>query len=98
MQENDLKTIKLTIAGRVFPVKVTPEEETVIRDLERELNSKVMEFQNTYPGRDKLDCVLMTLLTYTFDQKKPAPSGMDEQVADKISQIKNILNSVADIN
>lgn len=98
MQENDLKTIKLTIAGRVFPVKVTPEEETVIRDLERELNSKVMEFQNTYPGRDKLDCVLMTLLTYTFDQKKPALSGMDEQVADKISQIKNILNSVADIN
>lgn len=30
MQEDDLKTVKITIAGRVFPVKVTPEEALAI--------------------------------------------------------------------
>ena len=55
MQEDDLKTVKITIAGRVFPVKVTPEEDLIVRDLEEEINSKVNDFQHTYPGRGKLD-------------------------------------------
>ena len=70
MQEDDLKTIKVTIAGRAFPVKVDDHEEKLVKDLEQELNTKILEFQNNYPGRDKLDCVIMTLLTYTFDDKK----------------------------
>ena len=92
MQEDDLKTVKLTIAGRVFPVKVTPDEDLIVQDLEQEINSKINEFQNTYPGRDKLDCVIMTLLTYTFDQKKSNDSDDDQLVNEQINKIKAALN------
>ncbi|MFZ1559653.1 MAG: cell division protein ZapA [Saprospiraceae bacterium] len=92
MQEDDLKTVKITIAGRVFPVKVTPEEDLIVRDLEEEINSKVNDFQHTYPGRDKLDCVIMTLLTYTFDQNKSKYSENDQLVSEQINKIKTVLN------
>jgi cell division protein ZapA (FtsZ GTPase activity inhibitor) len=92
MQEDDLKTVKITIAGRVFPIKVTPEEDLMVRDLEEEINSKVNDFQHTYPGRDKLDCVIMTLLTYTFDRKESKDSEDDQLVSEQINKIRAVLN------
>ncbi|MBK6498520.1 MAG: cell division protein ZapA [Saprospiraceae bacterium] len=70
MQQDDLKTISVTVAGRTFPVKVTEIEESVVLELTTDLNEKIGEFQQTYPGRDKLDYVIMTMLSYTFDLKK----------------------------
>jgi len=92
MQEDDLKTVKLTIAGRVFPVKVNPDEGLIIDDLEREINGKINEFQQTYPSRDKLDCVIMTLLTYTFDLKKGKNSFDTELINEQINKIKSVLS------
>ena len=94
MQENDLKTITVTIAGRNFPLKVTESEEVIVGDLVLELNTKVNEFQTTYPSRDKLDCVIMTLLTYTFDQKNPTESEDTTQASSRIDAIKVILNGL----
>ncbi len=94
MQENDLKTITVTIAGRNFPLKVTQSEETVVSDLVLELNTKVNEFQSTYPSRDKLDCVIMTLLTYTFEQKNPHQDESTTQAQSRIGAIKDILNDL----
>ncbi|MBK8346912.1 MAG: cell division protein ZapA [Saprospiraceae bacterium] len=94
MHEDDLKTVKITIAGRNFPVKVTTEEEDTVRTLEVELNSKIMEFQSTYPSRDKLDCVIMTLLTYTFDQKNTSQPEDLKPVEDKIDAIKKVLADI----
>lgn len=94
MQENDLKTITVTIAGRNFPLKVTESEEVVVTDLVLELNTKVNEFQTTYPSRDKLDCVIMTLLTYTFDQKNPADDEDTTQAHARIDAIKDILSDL----
>jgi cell division protein ZapA (FtsZ GTPase activity inhibitor) len=94
MQENDLKTITVAIAGRNFPVKVTDIEETMVRDLEQELNDKVTELQNTYPSRDKLDCVIMTLLTYSFDQKKSSVDIIPDIANQKIDKIKGLLQQM----
>jgi cell division protein ZapA (FtsZ GTPase activity inhibitor) len=94
MQENDLKTITVTIAGRNFPLKVTESEEGIVTDLVLELNTKVNEFQTTYPSRDKLDCVIMTLLTYTFDQKNPTANEDTTQASSRIDAIKGILNGL----
>jgi len=93
MQEDDLKTIKVTVAGRAFPVKVDDHEEQLVRDLEQELNSRILEFQNIYPGRDKLDCVIMTLLTYTFDEKKSGPAA-DGSTLETIGEIRSALSGI----
>jgi len=70
MQMHDLKTIDIYIAGKNFPVEITPEEEQSIRSLANTLNQKITEFQNTFPGREKIDYVIMTLLSHTYDLQK----------------------------
>ena len=92
MQEEDLKSVIITIAGRPFPVKVDSEENVYVKDLENEINARIMGFQKTYPTRDKLDCVIMSLLAYTFDLQKKPTLGDQEEVAVKLNAILEALN------
>ncbi|MBK9735858.1 MAG: cell division protein ZapA [Saprospiraceae bacterium] len=94
MLENDLKSITVTIAGRKFPLKVALNEEALVLEMEQELNDKVSEYQQTYSSRDKLDAVIMTLITYTFDQKKPSDNISLDAALDKIQSIKNMLHEI----
>jgi cell division protein ZapA (FtsZ GTPase activity inhibitor) len=92
MSENDLKTIKITIAGREFPVKVTPEEELDVLQLGVDINKQVSDFQAAYPGRDKLDYVIMAMLSYTYDLKKSAHTADVERVNQKVEAIEELLS------
>lgn len=93
MTENDLKTINISIAGRQFPVKVTDQEEADLLALEQTLNTKISEYQTLYPGRDKLDYVIMTMLAHTFELKKASKDDQDTQeIAHKIKHIHHILD------
>ena len=62
--------ISVVIAGRSFPVKITEEEETSVRSIEKDINSQVTEFQQKYTDKDKLDLVIMVLLTKAFELDK----------------------------
>ena len=64
------KKINVVIAGRSFPVKVTEEEEKSVRNIEKDINSQVREFQQKYTDKDKLDLVIMVLLTKAFELDK----------------------------
>lgn len=68
--DNAQKKINVVVAGRSFPVKVTEEEEKSVRNIEQEINSKIQEYRNKYNDRDKLDLVIMVLLTQSFELEK----------------------------
>jgi len=92
MSENDLKTIKITIAGREFPVKVMPDEEADVLQLGNDVNKQVSDFQAAYPGRDKLDYVIMAMLSYTYDLKKSARETDTGAVIQKVEFIEQLLS------
>jgi cell division protein ZapA (FtsZ GTPase activity inhibitor) len=90
---DDLKTVNIVVAGRTFPIKVTLSEEPTVRILEADLNTKISEFQNTYPMRDKLDYVIMTMLTYIYDLNKSLLPVDYEALAEKIENIQTIVDN-----
>jgi cell division protein ZapA (FtsZ GTPase activity inhibitor) len=90
---DDLKTVNIVVAGRTFPIKVTLSEESTVRLLETDLNRKISEFQSTYPMRDKLDCVIMTMLTYIDDLNKSLLPVDYEALAEKIENIQTIIDN-----
>ena len=93
MTEDDLKTLNISIAGRQFPVKVTDQEVDDLRALEQTLNAKISEYQATYPGRDKLDYVIMTMLAHTFELKKSSHDEVNTQaIAHKIKQLHHMFD------
>ncbi len=92
MAANDLFTINISIAGRVFPVKVTEEEKTVVEGIVLEINEKINNFQKMYTGRDKLDYVIMTLLTYIYDLKSTPQTETSDETGPKVQLILDLLS------
>ena len=86
--------ITVLIAGRPYPLKIKDGDEPVIRRIVKEVNDKIALFQNTYPRKDRQDWLAMVLLTYAVDVHKAQThtTTLDPQLADKLSQIDDLLS------
>jgi len=74
MQESELKSVQITVAGRTFPLKVTSRESSVVSVIEEDINRRITGFQDQYKTRDKMDCVLMALIDGAFQQPAHHPA------------------------
>lgn len=79
--DDAVKKINVVVAGRSFPVKVTEEEEESVRNIEKDINNKIQNFRKKYTDKDKLDLVIMVMLTQAFELDKI------RSLEDDISQI-----------
>lgn len=93
MSDGILHKIEVIIAGRKYPIKVTKEEETIVRNIEKHLNQKIHEFQIKYGDRDKMDCVLMTLLTVAFDNAKSESSIDNDEIDNRLNKLEQLIDS-----
>ena len=89
-----LHKVEVTIAGRKYPIKVTSEEETVVQEIVKKLNQQIQDFQIKYADRDKMDCVLMTLLTTAFENHQNDTSRFKQKLSRKLDHIGELLDSV----
>jgi len=73
MQHGEIIPSEITIAGKTFPLRITSEEAGWVQEMEEEINLKIEHFREEYAHLDKVDSIIMTLLTYAFDAKKVIP-------------------------
>lgn len=86
------KKIDVTIAGRTFPVKVSDSEVETIRKIENDLNQKISDFNLKYKDRDKLDCVIMTLLTVAVNNSEnEKPQINTESIQNQLLKLNDLL-------
>lgn len=93
--DNAQKKINVVVAGRSFPVKVTEEEEKSVRNIEKDINSKVREFQQKYTDKDKLDLVIMVLLTKAFELDKI--QSLEDDIRQAHAQIDTLESTLDNI-
>lgn len=55
-------SIKVNIADRYYPLKVTPEQEEIVRQAAKLINDKLKALQQEFDVRDKQDMLSMTVL------------------------------------
>jgi len=93
--DGDFLSLTVTLGGRPYPLRVVPEDEEPIRRIAKELNDKLTNFQETYPGRDKQDCLAMLLLIYAVDlyKVKDGRAAVDPKVGRSLSQLETILKT-----
>lgn len=95
MSEELLHKIDVTLAGRKYPIKVSSEEEVMVRNIEKKLNEQIHEFQLKYADRDKMDCILMSLLTVAVENaKKELASHNHNSIIEKIDRIEKLVDTV----
>ncbi|MBI3510835.1 MAG: cell division protein ZapA [Bacteroidetes bacterium] len=58
------KSVKITIAGRSYPIKIDSGEETVVHEAVKRVNEKVSSLQSKFQVQDKQDLLAMAALQF----------------------------------
>ena len=67
---NDLLKIKLTIANRVYPLSVSPDQEASLRLSAKKIEATILQLEKNYAVRDKQDVLAMCSLQYAAQLEK----------------------------
>lgn len=92
MEEEQLLTINVWLAGRSYRIRIRPQEEEAVRKAVKLADEKIMEFRGAYAGKDDQDFVAMCLLMYAADSavegaKDPLMKRQLELMAEKIDSV-----------
>ncbi len=87
-------SIKITIADRIYPLKVSTEEEEIVRRAAKIINERIKDYQENYAVRDKQDLLSMAVLHYATAVLKTEAKAQhqDTTVADKVEELDSLLN------
>ena len=60
MEEQETINITVVVGSRPYPLRISKDDEPVIRKIVKEVNEKINRFQLSYTNKDKQDCLSMT--------------------------------------
>jgi len=89
---NPLK-IKLSIADRVYPLTIQPEQEEGLRKAAKRIEQMIKRFEQSYAVRDKQDVLAMSALQFAAQvEQKVIDTDNDQQhIEDKLKALNQLL-------
>ncbi|MES2592735.1 MAG: cell division protein ZapA [Bacteroidota bacterium] len=73
-------SLKVLIAGRVYPLTVKQEEEEGVMQTAKLINEKMKEFEQNYSVRDKQDLLAMCALNLLTSQQNTLKKVQDQEL------------------
>jgi cell division protein ZapA (FtsZ GTPase activity inhibitor) len=89
---NQLK-IKLSIADRVYPLTIHPDQEEGLRNAAKKIEGMIKKFEKSYAVRDKQDVLAMSALQFAaqVEQKNIDTIEGGATVVQKIQALNDLL-------
>lgn len=87
MREDNLIRFDVRILGRMIPIKIQERQQEETERLIKEINGKLADFQLKYKNVDKVDSLIMVLLSYVFDRKGNDDDNLKEQLLNKMKAL-----------
>ena len=84
-------SIKVSVAGRVYPLSITLEEEENIRQAAKQIDENIQMLQSNYAVKDKQDLLAMTALQMATE-KLNISQQMDKEVVKQLKQLNDRLD------
>ncbi len=95
---DELIAISAVIGDRSYRIKVSRQDEEIVRKTLKVINDKIIEFKTGYAGKDMQDYIAMVLIWYATEQHAGTAAGIEkDNIAEKLSTIEKLLNSLPDI-
>jgi cell division protein ZapA len=87
--------IKLSIANRVYPLTIPPEQEEGLRKAAKKIEDLIKQFEQSYSVRDKQDVLAMCALQFASqtEQKTIDKIVVNEKVENKLEALDHLLQS-----
>lgn len=95
---NDKLKIKISIADRVYPLQILPEQEEGLRKAAKKIDDIIKQYEQNYAVRDKQDVLAMCALQFASEveqsklQKETGSVQLHEQIDSLNALIANHLN------
>lgn len=91
---SDSVSIKVNIAGKEYPLKISSLEEQDVKAVELEINDKLKLLQSNYGVKDKQDLLAMFLLQYMMANKKSDTKleGESESLYNKLKDLEECVS------
>ncbi len=91
---DDLLKIKVTIADRVYPMSISPNQELALRSSATKINSTIKKLEQNYAVRDKQDVLAMCALQYAakLEQNDNNINSSKDNNNEKVSELINIID------
>lgn len=89
---NSLK-IKLSIADRVYPLTIDPEQEEGLRKATKKIEEMIKRFEKSYAVRDKQDVLAMCALQFATQVQQKGIDTINDQehIEEKLKALNNLL-------
>jgi len=85
--------IKLSIANRVYPLTIQPNQEEGLRKAAKKIDAMIKQFEQSYSVRDKQDVLAMCALQFAsqVEQKSLDTEHVNVHVEDKLKALNEVL-------
>jgi cell division protein ZapA len=90
---SDLIKIKITIADRVYPLSIVPEQEEVLRNSAKKIGIMIKQLEQSYAVRDKQDVLAMCALQYAA-QVENNPNNNDEDRPNEYEKVLELIDII----
>lgn len=84
-----MQKIRLNIANRIYPLKVNPSQEEVLRKASKQINNMIIEYEKKYAVQDKQDSLAMCALQIISQSK-----NFSKNEEDSTNEINLELNKI----
>ncbi len=90
----DSLKIKVSIANRVYPLTINPNQEEGLRKAAKKIEAMISQFEQNYSVRDKQDVLAMCALQFAsqVEQKTIDKANVSEEVKQKLDALNNLLH------
>ena len=92
---SDTIKIKLTIADRVYPLTIIPDQEATLRASAKKIESMIKQLEKNYAVRDKQDVLAMCALQYAARLEKQGGEKevqMDSSLEHKAQELVDLID------
>ena len=92
---SELLKIKLTIADRVYPLTVAPDQEESLRKSAKKIEAMIKQLEQNYAVRDKQDVLAMCALQYATQLEQKSTTEIEDKTTDdqKITRLIEMIEN-----
>ncbi|MCA1762769.1 MAG: cell division protein ZapA [Cryomorphaceae bacterium] len=87
-------SIKVTIAGRIYPISVNAEEEEMVRKAAQEVDTDIKNLQENYAVKDKQDLLAMTALQLATKLQQVDTTKSNPVQSKDLDKLEKIVDSM----
>lgn len=87
------KKLNIVIGGQSIPITATPGEIDMLKNVEAEINEKLLGLKRTYPHLDPQKCLAMVTLTYAMEAEHKEQPEDSSLVTEKLNALNKKLAS-----